>query len=522
MNQSGVKGQTLLAGSLALLLGLPVALHALPVIISQFMVDDSFYYLEIARNLALGNGFTFDGLHRTNGFQPLFQLMLVPIFWLPLDLVGAVRAEKVLEAVMFGLTAMLLFRLGVKLTGSTIAGWLAIVVLFVPGPLLHPLGKGLFTGMESGIDALMIVLTLHVWIQSGAPRQTTGFFALYGLVLGLLFLARLDNVFLIAAIGIWHLNQLRQKRGAPATGLLLSAALSLLIAATYLFWNVIAFGGLMPISGEVKAWFAAQRTAEVMAQGWIPWLENTLWFVTQGKVVGILPLVGLLAVPSLLAANAVLAPRRIAIFDPQWKSILLVLWLSSTFKIAYYCIAEAYPANDLIWYYVQEIILLGLWLGAAAGALLSAVSERVAAAVVRVVVAAAFLVSWIGIIASRPILEWELASLRVVPEIERITEPEATIGSWDAGVLGYFLPNPVVQLGGLVNDREFLRHLQNGRYREYLAANEIRYLANLAQLGRDRHFLDDFGKAEFTLLFRSAEGISGHPDWRYEVYRVPE
>jgi hypothetical protein len=152
----------------------------------------------------------------------------------------------------------------------------------------------------------------------------------------------------------------------------------------------------------------------------------------------------------------------------------------------------------------------------------SAVSERAAVAVVRAAVAAAFLTSWIGIIASRPILEWELASLRMVPEIERIAGPEAIIGSWDAGVLGYFLPNPVVQLGGLVNDREFFRHMQSGRYREYLAANEIRYLANLAQPGRDRHFLDDFGRAEFTLIFRSAEGIIGHPDWRYEVYRVAE
>jgi hypothetical protein len=522
MNRLGMKGQTLLAGLLALTLGLPVAFHALPVIVSQFMVDDSFYYLEIARNLATGNGFTFDGLHPTNGFQPLFQLMLVPIFWLPLDLVGAVRAEKLLEAVMFGLTAMLLFRLAVRLTGSRFAGWLALIALFVPGPMLHPLGKGLFNGMESGIDALMIMLTLHMSIHSGASKNTTGFFALYGLVLGLLFLARLDNAFLIAGLGVWHLTQLRQPGGAPAKGLLVSAAVSLLIATSYLSWNLMAFDGLMPISGEVKAWISAQRTAELLALGWIPWLKNTLWFFTQGKAVGILPLAGLLAAPSLLAANAMLAHRNMPILDPQWKPMLLVLWLSSGLKIAYYCLGEAYPSNTLIWYYVQEIIVLGLWLAAAGRMLLSALSKRAASEVARMAVAAAFVVSWIGVISSRPFLEWELASLRMVPEIERIAGPEAIIGSWDAGVLGYFLPNPVVQLGGLVNDREFFRHLQDGRYREYLTLNGIQYLANLVRPGRDRHFLDDFGKSEFTLMFRSPEGIDGHPDWRYEVYRVPE
>ncbi|HSR19368.1 MAG TPA: hypothetical protein VLL49_00505, partial [Anaerolineales bacterium] len=89
-------------------------------------------------------------------------------------------------------------------------------------------------------------------------------------------------------------------------------------------------------------------------------------------------------------------------------------------------------------------------------------------------------------------------------------------------VLGYFLPNPVVQLGGLVNDRDFFRYLRGGRYREYLTINRIQYLANVVQPGRDRHFIDDFGKSGFALMFRSAEGIAGHPDWRYEIYRVLE
>ena len=40
--------------------------------------DDAFYYLEIAARLARGQGFTFDGIHETNGFHPLWQLLLTP------------------------------------------------------------------------------------------------------------------------------------------------------------------------------------------------------------------------------------------------------------------------------------------------------------------------------------------------------------------------------------------------------------------------------------------------------------
>ena len=44
--------------------------------------DDAYYYLVIARNAASGQGFTADGLSPTNGFQPLWMWLLVPIAWL--------------------------------------------------------------------------------------------------------------------------------------------------------------------------------------------------------------------------------------------------------------------------------------------------------------------------------------------------------------------------------------------------------------------------------------------------------
>src|SRR5579862_331595 len=45
-------------------------------------LEDGYYYFKIAQNLASGAGSTFDGLHPTNGYHPLWLLCLVPIFWL--------------------------------------------------------------------------------------------------------------------------------------------------------------------------------------------------------------------------------------------------------------------------------------------------------------------------------------------------------------------------------------------------------------------------------------------------------
>src|SRR5687768_11948827 len=41
--------------------------------------DDAFYYFQVARNIVGGVGPTFDGIHPTNGFHPLWMLILLPV-----------------------------------------------------------------------------------------------------------------------------------------------------------------------------------------------------------------------------------------------------------------------------------------------------------------------------------------------------------------------------------------------------------------------------------------------------------
>jgi hypothetical protein len=43
-------------------------------------VRDDAYYYEVARNVALGRGVGFDGLHKTNGLHPLWLLVLEGVY----------------------------------------------------------------------------------------------------------------------------------------------------------------------------------------------------------------------------------------------------------------------------------------------------------------------------------------------------------------------------------------------------------------------------------------------------------
>src|SRR5487761_695444 len=47
---------------------------------SPFFADDSFFYLQVGRNFALGYGSTFNRLMPTNGYHPLWMLLCAAVY----------------------------------------------------------------------------------------------------------------------------------------------------------------------------------------------------------------------------------------------------------------------------------------------------------------------------------------------------------------------------------------------------------------------------------------------------------
>ena len=87
----------------------------LPRLIDNFTIDDTYLYLQLALNVGQGLGFTFDGIHRTNGFQPLWLFCMAPLAVLIRGPVLFLRASLGLCALLnLGTTAML-YRLGCRL-----------------------------------------------------------------------------------------------------------------------------------------------------------------------------------------------------------------------------------------------------------------------------------------------------------------------------------------------------------------------------------------------------------------------
>ena len=68
---------------------------------SSLFVDDAYYYFEIARNIARGNGSTWDGLHTTNGYHPLWMVMLLPVVFVVRDRVNVLVTVKAVAGLLW-------------------------------------------------------------------------------------------------------------------------------------------------------------------------------------------------------------------------------------------------------------------------------------------------------------------------------------------------------------------------------------------------------------------------------------
>ena len=213
--------------------------------------DDAFYYSRIADNLGGGLGSTFDGIHPTNGYQPLWQWLLVPIFsergW---SLETLYRLQLGAEVVLPGSPACCCATFSASSPRAGRRWWARCCSCsWWSDPALN--------GMETALQMLaLLLLPAYAWrVKALAGGRTRATFAL-GLLMGLAMLARLDLMFLPLLIGIVAAAQWIAGRDEPRRAVLVRTAALVaglaLVVEPYMAWNGWAFGAAVPISGMLK------------------------------------------------------------------------------------------------------------------------------------------------------------------------------------------------------------------------------------------------------------------------------
>jgi hypothetical protein len=504
---------------LAVLPAIYIALSNANTILDWYSSDDGFYYFQVARNLAIGQGFTFDGLNPTNGFHPLWLFLITPLFaFAQADPLLPLRLLVVLSALLSAGTAILLYRL-VREIGSAAGGVLA-GLLWIVVPSIHTIS--MHAGVEGGLNAFCLVLFWYALV-SFPTKASNPFRALaaVGALAALAVLARLDNVFVVGAGMLWLWWRLWSppqvgKRAIRSpwgwrlqTGVALVTPVAVTLAV-YIFWNLIAFNTATPVSGQVKLWWGTLRNtvygfpvnsaADFFGQFFTddtelgPWSLLTAplyagaeWLLrTTGQAVtvttrrmALLGLGGLLTI----AIGALAWVQRTFLRAAATTLGLLPFLVGCILHIAYYKLS-GYVAQQP-WYWMAQMLMLLMAAGLLFGALLRQLDRRISIsrnAALALGVAALTLLA----IAHLSYLQTGVRApgdgsnhfyIHRARWLEANTEPGERIAITGAGNLAYFAQDrTIVNMDGLMNTVAYLHALEQGQGAVYLASLGVDYV----------------------------------------------
>lgn len=286
---------------------------------------DSYYYVNVARELATGHGLTVDYIWNfvdVGGFLPAQPTLPIPsnAHWMPLAaivqvpfvwLLGAGPLAAALPMWLIGsLAAPLTYLIGRDAGFGGNASVAAALLAAVPGGLTP------FFGQPDNFGLFMTLGALSLWLCARGLRGDRRAFVIGGAVVGLATLARTDGVllglpFALAALGdLWRRRGVRRVIGlAAAVG---CAALFAIVVAPWLIRQVEVFGSIAPSAssgrilwiaeyGELYSIGSPATPQTLLAHGLAPFLASRVGgLIAALGLFTLLPLVGVLAPFALL------------------------------------------------------------------------------------------------------------------------------------------------------------------------------------------------------------------------------
>jgi hypothetical protein len=465
-------------------------------------MDDAYYYFQTARNIADLGWLTFDGIHATSGVQVLWSAVLAGLALIVHDRVGFIRAVLVLSALLNGIAGLILWRLGRNVYSGAVG---SIAVILWSGFMLGLLP--MMMGVEYPLQMVILPAILSVWWTihtDPASTATRSRLQLLGVLLTLNYWNRLDSASLSLLVAVATIVSLfRTHRSLPKLARQMAWLFVWPVAGAvgYVAICMRAAHTLVPISGLVKGYYAGRHFD---GEGW---LVSVAGHVSWWVLIEVRPLADVvsgallannaplwqplpLAVVAVVGGATAVSAARIAGERQQDRRrframvFLGLLWLFGAVHAAVVVGAIGHFSHVTQHYYAWLLITWCLWGGVMIERLLS---DRSATSRIRPIT--------IGLIASiivgnsavawrqfsRPVdvnVELHNRRLAVIAWLAEHLPADARIGAWNAGQIGYFSQQTVVNLDGLANDADYLEVLRHGSLAAYLRRERITYLVD--------------------------------------------
>lgn len=430
------------------LLSLPLVVFtasASPEELLRFFPDDAFYYLQTASNFAAHGTISFDGINETNGFHPLYFIVASTL--------ARMFGKSSLLQITFAFHGFCIFLSACLIVRSIrpLPFWLSAALLtFLCVPLIW-LYIWLSSGMESGLVLLSTVL-LFVEIKKCAesefscPLHSAGL----GVVLSMLLLSRLDMIICVTPlVGYIGLRLMRVLFKSPFSfrkifPFLLILGIPFFLCILYITFNLRIFGHIIPVSAVSKSVFFVPFSGS--------WNAST----SGGN-----PMIVFILVLPFLLSLILLGRFLLDLFSHHRQALNLNIVLLSAGVALFYLYLRFFASNFFRWYFTFPLAFTAI----ALADMLHDPSLRISTFRLTRVLGYSFITATVaaGIIFNTVFFfGWNRPKsiqqhlYRVAIEIDTRLGRDAVVGTFDAGVLGFFSGRRVINLDGLANSYDYL------------------------------------------------------------------
>lgn len=441
-------------------------------VLTNLLPDDAFYYFQIARHIVLGDGSTFDGGNPTNGYHPLWMVILLPIYALfsvggTFD-IAPIYVSLALLSVFNVITAVILFRLVARIT-SDIYIQAAALLVWVANPFVFTES---LNGLETSISLLFLV-SFFTMTLTALQRNETKYFVWAGVLAGLMMLSRLDLVMYLVAVLLYCVFVYGIRASVrPVLSMGLAATV---VVAPWFIWNLTHFHMLMTAASNASAYInhllivqdngasAAQAIKAVFYSLVVYGIDlfnrtGAAWLLFVGT-----------------GAGLVLLLRR----EPVEKSVRDVLVLGTVFLLGFallFCANAGVRFTVRSWYFVSFNLFFSLQMAWVLDRLfgVSALKKKALTLFVLLLLGSYF-ISWYSTLRNQ--FSNERAMFAMATWMNETLPANTPVGVFNAGVEGYFSHVRVINLDGLVNNSAY-EAMKDRKLWSYILDQKIQYIAD--------------------------------------------
>ena len=446
--------------------------HNFHYLLLNTLPDDAFYYFQIARDIVTGYGSTFDKVHITNGYHPLWMLIILPIF--KIFSVGGtyditpIYAVLTLSLVLSACTGFVLSKIFRRFTDNVYIIAFGLVFWFFNPYNLYAVLNGLETSLTLLLLAVFSLALMNLKDAECkiAPYVWTGVFG------GLLILARLDTIFIVffgflyMAYLLFRKDDSRNKANIkPFVGAALGTVLFYL---PWQIWNYVTYGMLFTSASITGTYVHHQLTYFDNGGKSLGLILKTMVYMFDRAFAQFASNTGAMYVVFAFFGIALyfFAKNFNGFLDKLKTRTLSPLWFISLGLIVQMTISASVRWLFRDWYFIPVLFIVQFVLIYVCVELQKEFKNfQYILGIITIITLGLFYISFDKDLDRREIMQDTLYS-SVVWQNENLPKG-SKIGSFNAGIQGYFTAHKLVNLDGLVNNLAS-QHMLSGELWKYI------------------------------------------------------